>query len=427
MFYNLTKTIILFLLVTLTNSIKAEDTHSLNFFTVFPTLGDQYEWSSYHYQANTEHLINYGTLGRIGDVLIPGRWLQTTRISPGVIHQERDGSLRWKILDEDGSIESATIGNSPAQVLIGADLDGSGLWDAAMIVSSSQNVTESEPELKWMIVTDPFGPDLKNIREYRFNFGNRGDLPFIVNPDGKQDLLGIRNKAEKTTKLYKLSSKEIIELELPKIAYKVNEIIPINESDTRISNLLFLRGLQYWLFNPTSQELRSGKLRTQGQTMVGNIVSEYVGDEIASRQGIGNAVPVLNPFSREATTFFPGQGVLPPLFSFNNFGPHITNEIYRSILKTCTSIEDSKTSGKRSKLNLFINGRGRVLVKAHKFFEKIEIFTDKQMIYPLEFLRVYEKQGGIWQSLYFSKKDLETTEGVIIIGTINKERTCRLL
>ena len=371
--------------------------------------------------AMGENQTNFATplssLGVIGDIAIPGSWNEVDYTSIGVVHQEKSGSLTWTIQSKDGTKMSMSFGSQPATIITAADIDGSGLADAIVLTTTNATSTRNS-KLQWFVRTDPFGPSHLS-QEFTFSLGTRDDTIFFLNPDGARDRLGLVSSNKPEGETYDVLTNTSSPLPIPKIALKTNKIYPIRSS-SGVDNLIVIRKLEYWIIDSTGQEIVQGKLRTQGNAVIGNYVSTLSGDEIAIRSGRGGAVPILNPELRTATTFFPKDGVLLDTIQIGRFGPYRLPPASQYTYQ-CSRIEDRATIRGREFKTTF-TGKGELAIQTRRLFSKVEIETESGTVYPLTFWKSDGKKGGIWRGYGFTLSKILPLGKVV--GTINDERTC---
>jgi hypothetical protein len=374
-----------------------------------------FSWSALEEHQNRSS--NLGTLGKIGDIPIPGVWNTPGKTDIGSVHQEKDGSLTWSVQGEAGTTRSISFGSTPAKVVVGADVDGSGFADA-IILTNANPTGASNPPLQWHVRTDPFAPAGVS-KDFEFSFGRRNDTPFFFNPDGARDLLGVVSSRKVEGKVYDMVTETVTTIALPRVALKTDKIYPIRSS-AGVDNLVIIRKLEYWIIDSTGREITQGKLRTQGNIVIGNYNSSLAGDEIGIRSGRTGAVPILNPELRGATTFFPSEGVLVDAIEFAHFGPYRLSPIARFI-NQCSRIEDSTTPRGRE-FKTLTDARGGLLIQTRRLFSKLEVETDSGVVYPLTFWKSDGEKGGIWSGKDFLLSKILPLGKVV--GTINDERTC---
>lgn len=85
------------------------------------------------------------TFGLSTDLVAPASWLSEGLSSLGVVRtSQTTGQLTWRVLRDNALIESRTFGKAGAAIVSGADFDGDGVADAAV-------VTLVNGRLKWRV------------------------------------------------------------------------------------------------------------------------------------------------------------------------------------------------------------------------------------------------------------------------------------
>jgi len=374
-----------------------------------------FSWSALEeYQESSSNL---GTLGKIGDIPIPGKWNNPRKTSIGIIHQKRNGSLMWTVRDENGTMQSVSFGKTPTQIMTGADVDGSGFTDA-IIVSTPNPASARNSVLQWQVLLDPFAPS-SALKHLQFSFSRRDSTFFFFNLDGSRDLLGAVSPEDLNARLYDTLTETVATIPLPKIALKTDKIYPIR-APNGVDNLIIIRKLEYWIIDRTGNEIAQGKLRNQGTIVTGDYNSLLAGDEIGVRSGRTGAVPILNPELRGATTLFPTDGLLVDAIATDHFGPYRLSSaaLYNN---QCSRIEDTTTRRGRE-FKTITNSKGELLIQTRRLFSRLEVESVNGVAYPLKFLKSDGEQGGIWRGDGFSLSSVMPLGKVV--GTINDERTC---
>lgn len=131
-----------------------------------------------------------GTLGKEGDALSMAQWLtQGTQI--GVVAEAAgdDNALVWSILDQNGGRVDKTFGKKGDLVVAGADFNGNGVADAAVVRLVDGQAT-------WDISLDTFVEAESATQQ--LSFGKRGDRVFFARIDETPvDWLGVVGRGKK--------------------------------------------------------------------------------------------------------------------------------------------------------------------------------------------------------------------------------------
>ena len=121
--------------------------------------------------------------GENGDHLILGNW-EGNGPNVGVIEQISDTLVRWKIIKNDSSVATYDLGKPSDLFISGADFDGTGALDIAV-------VSQSGSSLVWTVVNDPFKAG--GGQSSSFVLGSSRSLPFFFRPYNSGDFAAILN------------------------------------------------------------------------------------------------------------------------------------------------------------------------------------------------------------------------------------------
>jgi hypothetical protein len=135
--------------------------------------------------SSTGETQSLGTIGKEGDHLIMAQWLGGgTQI--GVVSLKTGSEdLLWSIVNAQGEQLERTFGNKGDLVVSGADFNGNGTADAAV-------VRLANGKAEWQIRYDMFTSEAVN--ETSAVFGKAGDRAFYASLDGTVDSLGMIRK-----------------------------------------------------------------------------------------------------------------------------------------------------------------------------------------------------------------------------------------
>ncbi len=136
--------------------------------------------------SGTDTASDLGSIGVLGDNAIMCDWLGEGKPQIGVVSvNSSTGELDWKIKDSDGVEHSVSFGDSGNTALSGADFDGDGIADAAVINSKGAKHL-------WEIQTSLFSATVPASTTFRL--GRKAETPFFMNVEGTQDWVGTFRK-----------------------------------------------------------------------------------------------------------------------------------------------------------------------------------------------------------------------------------------
>jgi hypothetical protein len=384
--------------------------------------GDSLEWSFQSSSKKTTVALN--SFGSVSDLAVPGRWTQTTQAEQAVVSKLASGALEWKVYSVNQQEKTVEFGQGNGYVVAGADLNNNGYQDA-IFISFGRTKQRS---LEWHIALDLFSTF--PAEPFAIRLGTNQDIPFFFNPDGLGDCIGVVHIENKISPDVIASTPSVIAtcqnvvnstqrvFSLPPLGGKTATLLPLPQ-ENGLDNLLIVRRSQYIVVDSNGVEIIKGRLRTQGAAIVGNFVKDVPGFELALRSGRTNAVPVLNPLLRQATTFtLPGGAIfddtmiqpvgnysLPPFFSET---------------ANCSRFEKSGAKGKE--FQLITDADQNIAVEARRMYTSIVVEVDSKKSYQLSYIKSNGKNGGLWSS---RKPPLSTLiKKGLLVATINEQRSC---
>ncbi len=152
---------------------------------------ETWQWWSYDEVSERAEVASFG---RRGDVPLMARWFpsdlsdaspQLGAASPGIAVFEKDREeISWRVLTPEGRLELVSFGGEGDLVVAGADFDGSGVDDLAVVKLVNGSA-------RWRMQMNSFGGDAEAISERSLVFGANGDRVFFAAPDGQADWIGI--------------------------------------------------------------------------------------------------------------------------------------------------------------------------------------------------------------------------------------------
>lgn len=142
--------------------------------------------------SGTAETKTLGTIGKEGDHLIMAQWLVGgTQIGVASLRTGSD-DIVWSILNDKGESLQRTFGKRGDLVVSGADFNGNGTTDAAVV-----RLTNGKAQ--WQIRYDMFTSE--SVNETTVLFGKAGDRAFYASLDGTVDSLGMirRGRGNRST------------------------------------------------------------------------------------------------------------------------------------------------------------------------------------------------------------------------------------
>lgn len=144
--------------------------------------------------STTRAHVALGSLGKSGDAIIMAQWLTGgTQIGVASVNTETN-QIEWTIRDAAGAVYTKSFGQKGDLVVSGADFDGNGLGDAAVVRLEGKKA-------RWVIKLDFFASETPV--EKTLIFGVSGDRAFYARAaDGSAvDWIGITRKGKKSKTL----------------------------------------------------------------------------------------------------------------------------------------------------------------------------------------------------------------------------------
>lgn len=121
--------------------------------------------------SSSQAQTNLGTLGKAGDAITMAQWLAGgTQIGVASLNTTTN-EIEWSIRDSSGVVKTKVLGQKGDLVVSGADFDGNGLADAAVVRLVDKKAT-------WVVRFDFFASDAPT--EKTFQFGEAGDRLFYA-------------------------------------------------------------------------------------------------------------------------------------------------------------------------------------------------------------------------------------------------------
>jgi hypothetical protein len=130
----------------------------------------------------TDETKTLGIIGKEGDHLIMAQWLAGGTQIGVVSLKAGSDDIVWSILNDNGERLERTFGKKGDLVVSGADFNGNGTADAAVV-----RLTQGKAD--WQIRYDMFTSE--SVNETTVVFGKAGDRAFYASLDGTVDSLGM--------------------------------------------------------------------------------------------------------------------------------------------------------------------------------------------------------------------------------------------
>ncbi len=245
--------------------------------------------------SSTGESSTFTDLGSLGNHLAPGRWRSST-VERAVIEPGDSGDVKVTLDDET----SVSIDAVSSTVVTGADFDGSGLNDIAVVKKSGSR-------LSWKIYFNPFSGTPTQSSEILF--GGVNDKPFFFSKDGTTDLLAALNPKKKLISYRSHSSATVTRLKLPSIFPFTAAPLPVAAKEggdiLGFSRIVGKQTLLHFL-KTNGGRGTTGKIGANGTAVVGNFDAANEGEEIAVHDG--TTLRAFNPFKKKrSTTAFTSQ------------------------------------------------------------------------------------------------------------------------
>lgn len=152
-------------------------------------------WSAHLSTTGETRLL--GSLGKLGDVNVMAQWLPGgTQIGVASLN-EATGLITWSIKNGEGAVVTKSLGQRGDLVVSGADFNGNGTADAAVVRLNGAKV-------EWHIVYDLFSDQASE--EQTVLFGRNGDRVFFARPaaDPSKDWIGYVRRGSRTKSLARM-------------------------------------------------------------------------------------------------------------------------------------------------------------------------------------------------------------------------------
>ena len=144
------------------------------------------------------------SFGEAGNNLINAPWTSTTTSQIGIVSQDAEGNIVWKLADGTANeTQGKTFGIKKNFVMSGGDFNGNGFADAAIVRGST-----------FIIQTDFFANIAQQVKrskrakiaatELRMSLKRKGDIPFFASPDGTSDWIAVLREVKRVPGEYRV-------------------------------------------------------------------------------------------------------------------------------------------------------------------------------------------------------------------------------
>jgi hypothetical protein len=260
-----------------------------------------------------------GSLGKSGDAITMAQWLPGgTQIGVASLNSATD-EIEWSIRDSGGNVRTKVLGKKGDLVVSGADFDGNGVADAAVVRLENRKA-------QWDVRFDFFAADAPV--EKRFQFGDAGDRVFYARAQSGSavDWIGITrtgSNARTLARMMDINSGAIRQFpRLPKFASEGNRPrpFPVRQSDG--TDLLgFSSGsggrTSVKTFNLQGGAVSSSVFSGTGTSIVGEFL-QGPGYEVVYESG--DFATILNPRDIDLTETLPLGGIPVDEININSLG-----------------------------------------------------------------------------------------------------------
>lgn len=273
--------------------------------------------------SSTRSEQNLGSLGKAGDAIIMAQWLGSgTQIGVASLN-ETTGDISWVIQNADGTTTSKVFGKRGDVVVSGADFDGNGVADAAVVRLQNNKAV-------WYIAYDLFAsssPVKKTV-----TFGQEGDRVFYARATGTSaaDWIGVMRQGQggkSLARMMNLVSGSVKQFaRLPKFASEGTRprAFPIRQdSGPDLVGFMVPTGGQtsVKVFELTGVATSSAVFAGSGTSIVGEYL-QGSGFEIVYENG--EEAVVLNPREIDLTETVPLGGVPVDEININSLGATVS-------------------------------------------------------------------------------------------------------
>lgn len=271
---------------------------------VFTTLGSDGTliWKALLSSSGEEKSISSG-FGVSGDITVTGYW-RTPETPPGIALLRYDPvgkTLEWKMQLESSLITNREFGNGSSFAAAGADFDGDGLGDAAV-------VRQKGHYWRWSIKTKLFADSGSTVR--KVTFGKIKDRVFYMNPGGASDRIATFGTCSKKYACVRMAAfpdwKKTTLGRFPRALatrYGRPRPVPVKQADGADALAFITEGKgerRVRVYTRNGRTVADVSVAHPGLFAVGDYLPETAGEEIAFQSG--SSIQILNPFTSTLVT-----------------------------------------------------------------------------------------------------------------------------
>ncbi len=267
--------------------------------------------------------IGLGSLGKAGDAITMAQWLpEGTHIGVASLNSSTH-EIEWSIRDAGGNIRTKVLGKEGDLVVSGADFDGNGLADAAVVRLENKKA-------QWTVLFDFFATETPVQK--KFQFGSAGDRVFYARAKNGSavDWIGVTRtgaKAKTRARMMDINSGAVKQFSrLPKFASRGSRPRPFPVRRSAGTDLIgFSVGsggkTSVKVFNLAGRAVSSSVFLGTGTSVVGEFLQEP-GYEVVYESG--DFATILNPRDRGSTETVPLGGIPVDEVNINTLGQQST-------------------------------------------------------------------------------------------------------
>jgi hypothetical protein len=260
-----------------------------------------------------------GTLGKAGDVVTMAQWLAGgTQIGVASLNSTTH-EIEWSIRDSSGNVSTKVFGKKGDLVVSGADFNGNGLADAAVVRLENKKA-------QWVVSFDLFASQAPV--EKNFQFGDAGDRVFYARAESGSavDWIGLTrtgSNSKTLARMMDINSGAVKQFSrLPKLASQGNRPRPFPIRQSSGTDLIgFSVGsggkTSVKVFNLEGGAVSSSVFSGTGTTVVGEFV-QGPGYEVLYESG--EYATILNPRAIDLTETIALGGVPVDEININSLG-----------------------------------------------------------------------------------------------------------
>lgn len=271
-------------------------------------------------QLSTSHAqMALGSLGKAGDSITMAQWLPDgTQIGVASLNSSTN-QIEWSIRDAGGNVRTKVLGKKGDLVVSGADFDGNGLADAAVVRLENKKA-------QWVVLFDFFATETPVQKT--FQFGDAGDRVFYARAENGSavDWIGVTRtgtNAKTLARMMDINSGAVKQFSrLPKFASQGNRPRPFPVRQSTGTDLLgFSIGsggkTSVKVFNLEGGAVSSSVFSGTGTSVVGEFL-QGTGYEVVYESG--DFATIINPRDIDLTETVALGGIPVDEVNINSLG-----------------------------------------------------------------------------------------------------------